>query len=112
MERFTIWIDDAVLDDLRRRLARTRWPDQPDGGGWDLGTDLAYLRGLVEYWRDGFNWRGVEELLNSYAQFTTTMDGQRIHFVHVRGGARDRYLLCSRTAGPARSPNYCRSSRR
>jgi len=94
VERFTIRVDDAILDDLRQRLARIRWPDQPDGGGWDLGTDLAYLRGLVEYWREGFDWRGVEERLNSFAHFTTTIDGQRIHFVQVRGrGARSLPLV-------------------
>ena len=84
METFTITIDDAVLDDLRDRLSRTRWPDEADGAGWTLGTDLAYLRNLAEYWRNGFDWRRVEAHLNSYPQFTTTIDGQRIHFVHIR----------------------------
>jgi len=85
MEPFSIHVPDAVLDDLRARLARTRWPDEVDGGGWDLGTDRAYLQGLVGYWRDGFDWRRVERALNAHPQFIADVDGVRIHFAHVRG---------------------------
>jgi pimeloyl-ACP methyl ester carboxylesterase len=85
MEPFSIHVPDAVLDDLRERLARTRWPDEPDGGGWTLGTDRAYLQQLLAYWRDQFDWRTAEARLNAHPQFTTTIDGQRVHFVHVRG---------------------------
>ncbi len=94
MERFTIGIDDAVLDDLRARLARTRWTDEPDGGGWELGTDPGYLRALAAYWRDGYDWRAAERRLNSFPQFITTLGGQRIHFVHVKGrGSRTMPLV-------------------
>ena len=93
VESFAIRIDDAVLDDLRDRLARTRWPDEADGAGWTLGTDLGYLRNLAEYWRNGFDWRRVEAHLNSYPQFRTTIDGQRIHFVHVRAPGSNEHAL-------------------
>jgi len=66
---FTIQIPQAVLDDLSERLARTRWPDEVDGAGWDYGTNLAYLRELVDYWRTRFDWRAQEDLLNRFAQF-------------------------------------------
>jgi hypothetical protein len=100
VEPFTIRIDDALLDDLRDRLSRTRWPDEADGAGWTLGTDLTYLKNVAEYWRDGFDWRRVEAHLNSYPQFTATIDGQRIHFVHVRApGSNDHALPLILTHG-------------
>lgn len=63
----------------------TRWPDEVDGAGWDYGTNLGYLRGLVEYWRDGFVWREQEAKLNEFAHFKTEIDGLGIHFIHERG---------------------------
>ena len=83
-EPFTIDVPDAVLDDLHGRLARTRFPNEIEGIGWDQGTPLAYLRELVGYWRDGYDWRAHEARLNRYPQFVTEIDGQRIHFLHVR----------------------------
>jgi microsomal epoxide hydrolase len=83
VEPFRIDVAEPVLDDLRRRLRATRWPDPAVGEPWAEGTDLAYLRELCEYWLDGFDWRRVESELNAFPQFTTTIDGQRIHFVHV-----------------------------
>jgi microsomal epoxide hydrolase len=81
---FRIQVPDAVLTDLRERLARTRFPDQIEGAGWSYGTELAYLKELCAYWRDKFDWRAQETALNRFDQFTTTIDGQRLHFVHVR----------------------------
>lgn len=81
---FRIAIPQADLDDLRDRLARTRWPDELPGVGWDYGVPLSYVQGLVEYWRTGYDWRAWEAKLNEYAQFTTTIDGQNVHFLHVR----------------------------
>ena len=81
---FGIEIRQADLDDLRDRLARTRWPDQLAGVGWDYGIPLDYVRELAEYWRTGYDWRVHEARLNEFDQFTTTIDGQRIHFLHVR----------------------------
>jgi pimeloyl-ACP methyl ester carboxylesterase len=81
---FRIDIPHADLDDLRARLARTRWPDQLDGTGWDYGIPLAYVRDLAGYWAAGYDWRAHERRLNGYPQFTTVIDGQRVHFLHVR----------------------------
>jgi microsomal epoxide hydrolase len=86
---FEVHVDDDVLDDLRRRLRATRWPGQPPGIGWTQGTDLAYLQALVAYWRDEFDWRAAETAQNSWPQFTTTIDGQRVHFLHVRSPHAD-----------------------
>jgi len=81
---FRIDVPDGVLTDLRERLARTRLPDQIDGAGWDYGTELGYLRELVAYWRDKFDWRAQEAALNRFAQFRTALDGVLLHFVHMR----------------------------
>jgi len=92
---FRAEIPQADLDDLAARLAATRWagelppdPDEPPGftpPGWAYGVPLEYLRRLVGYWRDGFDWRlAVEARLNAYPQFTTAIDGQNVHFLHVR----------------------------
>lgn len=84
-EPFSIRISDAVLDDLKQRLARTRWPDQPDGAGWDYGVDLAYLQELVGAWQHDFDWRAQERALNVLPQFVADVAGMRIHFIHARG---------------------------
>ncbi|MCD6033695.1 MAG: epoxide hydrolase [Thermomicrobiales bacterium] len=81
---FRIEITDAELEDLHRRLRQTRWPDELPGTGWSRGVPLDYLRGLAEYWRTGFDWRKQEGRLNAFPQFTTEIDGQTIHFLHVR----------------------------
>jgi hypothetical protein len=81
---FRIDIPDRDLDDLRDRLARTRWPDELPGGGWGRGVPLGYLRQLADYWRSGFDWRAQEARLNALPQFTTEIDGQPIHLLHVR----------------------------
>src|SRR5262249_5284794 len=65
---FTIRIPDATLADLRERLDRVRWPDEIPGAGWQYGTDLTYLRQLVEYWRTQYNWRVHEARLNTFQQ--------------------------------------------
>lgn len=81
---FRIRIADSELDDLRSRLAHARWPRDLDGTGWDRGIPVSYLRPLAEYWRDRFDWRAQEARLNELPQFVTEIDGQQIHFVHVR----------------------------
>lgn len=86
---FRIEIPQADVDDLHRRLAGVRWPDEPPGIGSSRGLPLANTRDLVEYWRNTFDWRAQEARLNAFPQFTTEIDGQTIHFVHVRSGAAD-----------------------
>ncbi|MGO9964162.1 MAG: epoxide hydrolase family protein, partial [Acidimicrobiales bacterium] len=77
----------AALEDLRARLRATRWPDAPEDAGWSLGTDLAYLRELVAYWADGFDWPAQEAALARFPHFRVRLDGLGIHFVHVRAAA-------------------------
>jgi microsomal epoxide hydrolase len=79
-----IEVPEEVLDDLRRRLAATRFPDQIPGSGWDYGTDGAYLRELCSYWRDKYDWRAQEAALNRFEHFHTSIDGQKVHFIHAR----------------------------
>jgi epoxide hydrolase len=86
---FRIDVPQADLDDLQARLERTRWPDELPGVGWDYGVPLGYVKGLVEHWRSGYDWRGWEAKLNAYPQFTTAIDGQSIHFLHVRSPEPD-----------------------
>jgi microsomal epoxide hydrolase len=90
---FRIEVPDAVLADLRERLARTRWPDQIPGTGWEYGTELAYLKSLCETWRTRYDWRRHEAALNRWPQFTTTLDGQTLHFVHARSAHADAFPL-------------------
>lgn len=92
-EPFRVAVPDEALADLRARLEHTRWPNEIAGAGWGYGTDLAYLRDLAGYWRDGFDWRSREAALNAFDQFTTSIDGQRIHFVHQRSTVPDALPL-------------------
>jgi len=81
---FTIQIPQAALDDLHDRLARTRWPSELPGVGWSRGAALGYLQELAAYWQADYDWRKQEARLNQFPQFTTEIDGQTIHFLHVR----------------------------
>ncbi len=85
IQPFTIDISQADLDDLRTRLARTRWTDAVEGAGWSYGVDLTYLKELVNYWQHSYDWRKHESELNSFQQFKTAVDGVNIHFIHERG---------------------------
>jgi pimeloyl-ACP methyl ester carboxylesterase len=84
IRRFRVEISQADLDDLTDRLDRTRWPSAIPNIGWTRGVPLGYLKGLADYWANGFDWRGQEARLNALPQFVTTIDGQNIHFLHVR----------------------------
>ena len=84
-EPFTINIPDSVLDDLKARLERTRWPDELPGTEWDYGTNMTYLKELVEYWKTSFDWRAQEKLINSFSHFKADVDGLGIHFIHEKG---------------------------
>ena len=81
---FSVHVPDAVLADLKQRLARARFPDELTDSGWTYGTNLAYLKNLVAYWRDTFDWRVQERRLNQFEQFRTNIDGLDIHFIHRR----------------------------
>jgi pimeloyl-ACP methyl ester carboxylesterase len=86
---FELRIPEADIADLRDRLARSRFPDQAPGEPWAYGTDVAYLRSLVEYWRDGFDWRAQEAALNAFPQFRVAIDGIDLHYLHVPGKGKN-----------------------
>jgi epoxide hydrolase len=90
---FRLEVPQAELDDLRERLARTRWPSELPGQGWSRGVPLDYLRELAEYWRTSYDWREHEARLNELSQFTTTIDGANVHFLHVRSAEPDALPL-------------------
>lgn len=86
-EPFAPQATPEAIEDLRSRLRATRWPDSPEDAGWSLGTDLDYLRDLVAYWADGFDWRAQEAALARLPRFRTGVGGLGIHFVHARAVA-------------------------
>jgi microsomal epoxide hydrolase len=82
---FRLEVPDAVLADLRDRLARVRWPEVPPQAPWSTGTSVPYLQELVAYWRDRFDWRRQEALINSFRQFKVPLAGIDLHFIHEPG---------------------------
>ncbi|WP_254538243.1 epoxide hydrolase family protein [Halomarina litorea] len=86
---FEVSVADDDVADLRRRLAATRWPDDPPADDWSYGTDPEYLRTLCEYWRESYDWDAFERRLNRFDQYVTTIDGQRVHCYHVRSPEPD-----------------------
>jgi pimeloyl-ACP methyl ester carboxylesterase len=84
---FRVEIPQADLDDLHDRLDRVRWPDELPGVGWDLGIPLDRMHELAACWRDKFDWRAHEAVLNQFPQFTTEIDGQNIHYLHIRSAS-------------------------
>ncbi|AIQ68949.1 epoxide hydrolase family protein [Paenibacillus graminis] len=84
-EPFHIHVSNEILDDLQYKLHHIRWPDELENSGWDRGTDLSYLKSLVSYWRDHYDWRAQESMLNRFSQFRSNIDGIDVHFVHERG---------------------------
>jgi epoxide hydrolase len=96
VQPFRVEIAQADLDDLQARLAQVRWPDELPGVEWAYGVPLDYVRELVDYWRTGYDWRAHEARLNGHPQFTTTIDGQQVHFLHVRSPEADALpLICT-----------------
>src|SRR5256886_10820623 len=93
IQPFKIAIPQTDLDDLHDRLARTRWPNQLPGVGWSRGVPLDYLKDVAEYWRPRYAWRKHEARLNESPQYTTEIDGQTIHFLHVRSPEPDALPL-------------------
>ena len=89
IEPFKINVPEAVLLDLKDRLAQTRWPDEVEGAGWDYGTNLGYMKGLVDYWQDKYDWRAQEAELNRFSQFRAEVNGTGIHFIYERGKGPD-----------------------
>ena len=103
---FTITVPDGVLADLQERLRAARFPDELNDADWDYGVPLPYLRQLVEYWRDGFDWRAQEARLNRFDQFTTNIDGLDIHFIHQRSPHPDALPLLVLNGWPSSIDEY------
>ena len=93
IEPFRAAVEEAALDDLKRRLARTRQPVWPEGGGWEFGIERETLAETLAYWQDGFDWRAVEARLNAWPQFRTEIDGIPVHFIHTRNADPDAPAL-------------------
>jgi len=92
-ESFSLHVPEADIADLRDRLARTRFPDQGPGERWAYGTDLTWMKGLVEYWRDAFDWRAQEARLNAFPQYKVGLHGIDLHFLHVPGKGPNPFPL-------------------
>ncbi len=90
---FKVHIPDRVLEDLRRRLAKAKWPDQLPGTTWEHGADIGAIRQLADYWGKKYDWRAQEARINRFEQFTTEIDGQKIHFIHQRSPRTDAIPL-------------------
>jgi epoxide hydrolase-like protein len=103
VRRFQIDVSDTVLDDLRARLLNSRFTSASSDAYWAGGTDPGYLRDLVAYWAEGFDWRAAEARLNSFSQFLAEIDGRDVHFVHVKSKASDNALPLVLTHGWPRS---------
>ncbi|MCU1430720.1 MAG: Epoxide hydrolase [Actinomycetia bacterium] len=93
LQPFKVDVPEDVLEDLRDRLARTRWPDQIPGSGWSYGTDLSYLQDLCETWRTTYDWRAQEARFNQWPHYLTDIDGQTVHFIHARSPEPDALPL-------------------
>lgn len=105
---FTLAVPDADLADLRDRLARTRWPRELPGVGWERGIPVDHLRRIAEHWRDRFDWRAQERRLNELPQFTTAVDGQELHFFHVRSPEPDALPLVMAHGWPSTAIEFQR----
>lgn len=82
---FKLHVSDDVLADLKQRLARVRWPDEVPDNHWKYGTDMPYLKSLVQYWRDGYDWRKHEAHFNSFNQYKVDVGGIDVHFIREEG---------------------------
>jgi pimeloyl-ACP methyl ester carboxylesterase len=105
---FRLDVSDAALADLHDRLDRTRWTDDSPPLGWNAGVPVGYLKELAGYWRSGFDWRAQEAELNSYPQFTTSIDGQHVHFMHIRSPEPDATPLLVAHGYPTSSVEFLR----
>src|SRR6202012_2950835 len=105
---FQIHVEDQVLQDLRVRLERTRWPELAADPDWQLGTDETYLRELAGYWHRGFDWRQQEAKLNGIPQFKVKLAGADLHFVHRKGVGKAPLPLLLRHGGPDSGDRYHR----
>src|ERR1700755_2967631 len=90
---FTLSVPQGAIDDLRARLALPRFPDQAPDMPWAYGTELDYMKAVVPYWKDRFDWRAQEAALNAFPQFKVPLSGIDVHYLHVRGTGPNPYPL-------------------
>lgn len=90
---FTADVSQQVLDDLKQRLNLTRWPDEIIASDWNYGANLSYMKELIAYWRDTFDWRKVENEINTYPNFIADIDGHQVHFMHIKGKGKQSVPL-------------------
>ena len=109
---FTYHATDAELNDLRRRIKATRWPEKENVADTSQGVPLAPLQELARYWATDYDWRKAEAKLNALPQFITEIDGLDIHFIHVRSKHKGALPVIVRTGGPVRSSSRSSSSAR
>ena len=83
-QRFTISVSDEAIDDLRRRLRQTRWPDTVTDSGWTYGLDLDWMKSIADYWVNQFDWRAQERTLNAFPHYVADIGGLRVHYLHFR----------------------------
>lgn len=106
MKPFRIDVADDVLDDLRARLTRTRWPEAECVDDWSQGIPLRYTQDLAAYWANGYDWRAREGALNRFDQFVDQFDGLDIHFIHQRSPHDDAFPLLITHGWPVRSSSF------
>lgn len=100
VQPFRVKVPEQVLVDLRERIQRTRWPDEITNSGWTSGANLSYMKELAEYWLTKFDWRKVENEINSYPNFLAEIDGYKIHFLHIKGTGKKSIPLIAMHGWP------------
>ena len=90
---FTPLVNQHVINDLRERIAKTRWPDEIENAGWAYGTNLAYLKELTHYWQHQFSWRQFEDTINAFPNYIAELDDCKIHFQLIKGRSRSSIPL-------------------
>ena len=100
IQPFELAVPQSDLDDLKDRLRRTRWPQSFDEQGWDYGTNTAYMKELVDYWINEFDWRRQEAHINQYPQYKADVDGIGVHFMHIPGKGPNPRPLCMGHGSP------------
>jgi pimeloyl-ACP methyl ester carboxylesterase len=93
IQPFEVHVPDSTLYELQKRLELTRWPDEIPDSGWNYGTNLSYLKKLIDYWQHKFNWREQEVKLNKFDQFKAEVDGVNIHFIHMKGKGTNSFPI-------------------
>ena len=93
IQSFSVHVPQSVLDDLRSRIRNTRWPDEIMDSGWNFGSGLSYMKELADYWLQKFDWKKVEDEINSYSNFIADIEGYKIHFLQIRGKGMKSFPL-------------------